>query len=92
MFTINTRWSATEGTEQQGNISLHAQLAKAYNEAGEYPFRFYQFISFIVSFAYAQKHYLKSNQPKEFGEMIIKWASEGYPSERDLYIARSVLM
>jgi len=79
------KWSVAEGaaannnnTTKQGDPNLHAQLAKAYYEADEYP--------------YAQKHYLKSNQPKEFGQMLIDWANEGYSSERDLYIARAVLM
>jgi len=72
------KWSRTEGPHKQGEPVLHAHLAKAYHEASEY--------------AHAQKHYLKSNQPQEFGQMLILWANDGYLSERDLYIARAIFM
>eukprot|EP01117_Protostelium_nocturnum_P014151 TRINITY_DN5350_c0_g1_i4.p1 TRINITY_DN5350_c0_g1~~TRINITY_DN5350_c0_g1_i4.p1 ORF type:complete len:342 (+),score=81.49 TRINITY_DN5350_c0_g1_i4:91-1116(+) len=39
----------------------------------------------------SQKHFLRSNNPHEFSKMLIEWSSEGYPSERDLFLARSVL-
>ncbi len=43
-------------------------------------------------YAQAQTHFLKGDSPKEFGEMLVNWAKQGYPSEYDLYIARAVLM
>jgi len=72
------KWSGVEGSHKEGEPNLHTLLARAYDEAGEY--------------GYAQKHYLKSHSANEFGKMLIAWASEGYPTERDLYIARAVFM
>jgi hypothetical protein len=46
----------------------------------------------IYMYSLAQRHYLKANQPREFASMLFAWANQGYRSERDLYIARSVLM
>ena len=43
-------------------------------------------------YSLAQRHYLRSNQPREFASMLVAWANQGYASEKDLYIARSVLM
>lgn len=40
----------------------------------------------------AQKHYLRSNDPEGFANMLIQWGEEVYPSEKDLLITRAVLM
>ena len=71
------RWSATEGSRKQGHPEIQVLLARAYYKGMEYK--------------QAAKHYLHAEKPEEFAEFLLAWSKEGYPSESDLYIARSVL-
>eukprot|EP01089_Gocevia_fonbrunei_P003298 TRINITY_DN13230_c0_g1_i1.p1 TRINITY_DN13230_c0_g1~~TRINITY_DN13230_c0_g1_i1.p1 ORF type:complete len:294 (-),score=49.46 TRINITY_DN13230_c0_g1_i1:20-901(-) len=71
------RWSLTKGTHKQGDPKLHLTLAKYYSSQ--------------QLFGDAHKHWIRSDDPKAFAEVMIQYANEGYPSEKDLYIARAVL-
>jgi len=70
------KWSITEGNNKQGDSTLYALLARSYAEVRDY--------------AAAQKCYIKSNEPQEFSVMLVKWISEGYSSESDLFLGRAV--
>nr|CCA26185.1 conserved hypothetical protein [Albugo laibachii Nc14] len=71
------KWSAAEGSRKQGHPEIQLLLARAYFKGMEYK--------------QAAKHYLHAEKPEEFAEFLLTWSKEGYPSEFDLYIARSVL-
>lgn len=78
VLTSALKWSTSSELYKQGYPGLHAHLAKTYSQTGEYML--------------AQRHYMKTNQPEDFGLMVAEWASHGLSSERDLYITRSILM
>jgi len=55
---------------------LNFSIARIFYEQGDFP--------------NAQRHYLLSNNPEEYGYMLIKWSNLGNPNEADLFIARPV--
>jgi len=77
MCIFSPSWSAHPDNNNQGAPPLHDVFAKFYDQQNEY--------------GLAQSHYLRGTFSKDYATMLIKWSSEGFPSERDLYIARAVL-
>lgn len=71
------RWSAAKGSRQRGDPELQLLLARTYRD--------------IEDYAGASKHYLHTEQPIEFAQMLSKWSETGFESERDLYLTRAVL-
>jgi len=71
------KWSITTSNDNNGNAELNCRAARCYSKINDYN--------------NAQRHYLRSNKPEEFADIIIKWSKLGYTTERDLFIARAVL-
>ncbi|RLN92842.1 hypothetical protein BBJ28_00014231 [Nothophytophthora sp. Chile5] len=71
------KWSATEGARKRGDPELQLLLARAYRTAGD--------------FTHAMKHFLHAESPQELADALFQWSTQGYPSESDLYLARTVL-
>jgi len=71
------KWTATEGQNKQGEPQLHLVLAETFWKEKD--------------FGKAAKHFLRSDNPERFSEMLAEWSSVVYLSERDLVIARAVL-
>jgi len=72
------RWSAQMDPNKVGNPIFHDALALSFYEQKDY--------------GKAQRHFLRGTKPHEFARMLVEWSLESYPSERDLIIARSVLL
>ncbi|RLN63500.1 hypothetical protein BBJ29_004667 [Phytophthora kernoviae] len=71
------KWSATDGARKRGDPELQLLLARAYRTAGD--------------FTHAMKHFLHAENPQELADALFQWSTQGYPSESDLYLARTVL-
>ncbi len=71
------KWSIAEGPNKQGDPLLHNLMAEAYWKEKEY--------------GKSAKHFIRSNNPERFTEMLSEWSTQVYTSERDLVIARAVL-
>jgi len=73
------KWSATERktlSPLEGAPELHYELAAAYQADKQ--------------FGHAQRHYLRANNATALGAMVLIWSEEGYPSEKDLFLARPI--
>lgn len=72
------RWSSTSGPSKRGNTQIHDAVAGRLARVGE--------------FGSAAHHYSRGESPDDFAAMVLGWAQQSYKSERDLLLARTVLM
>jgi len=70
-------WTSQFGSNTHGEPLLHLDMARAHRLLSEY--------------STAHKHYLRAQQPEEHAQVIIEWSTKGFKSERDLFVARTVL-
>ena len=73
----SSRWSISEGFVKSGAPLLHDALS-----------------SFLVQqkrYGDSQRHFVRGSDPKAFARMLVLFSQEGYPGEKDLYLARAVL-
>ena len=74
------KWSTrAEGGRPSGAPEVHVLLARAYREAG------------AASYGQAAEHFARAETPEELADLLLAWSACGYASERDLFVARSVL-
>ena len=57
-------------------MELHDAFAKTYDEEKDY--------------GIAEKHYLRGTNQSAHAAMLLKWSKNGFNSESDLFIARTV--
>ena len=71
------KWTKEDGRHPRGDPVVHLLLAQNYRVLGKYDT--------------AAQHYLFSEQPDEFADMLLQWSSSGRRQERDLFLGRAVL-
>ena len=69
-------WSTKKG-DPEGDHRLHLAYAR--------------YLTTCKDFASAQRHFLRADCPNEHVTMLLTWASAGYASEADLFLARTCL-
>jgi len=70
-------YSSQYGSSSQGEPLLHKDFALFYQSRQEYNL--------------SQRHYLRSDSYRDHAKMLLEWATKGFLSEFDLFIARAVL-
>jgi len=70
-------WSEKFGSNPYGNPALHYTAAKYYADK--------------MDFANAARHFVRADSPTQHAAMLLVWCKRGLKSERDLFIARTVL-
>ncbi|GAB5356296.1 hypothetical protein AAMO2058_000278600 [Amorphochlora amoebiformis] len=71
------QWTSKLGECPHGDARLHTDLARYYHGKNSY--------------GLAHRHYVRGRRPTDHARLVLEWAKKGYPSERDLFIARAVL-
>ncbi len=74
---MRCRYSEKFGSNPYGAPALHHAMAKWYFSA--------------LEFSDSARHFVRADAPTEHAAMLLVWCKRGVKSERDLFVARTVL-
>jgi hypothetical protein len=77
LLQAGIRWSSKYGPNAFGAATFHRELARCFWAKQD--------------FSSANSHFLKGDSAIEHAQMLVEWSNNGYRSEVDLFVSRTVL-